>query len=184
MDRTYALDVDFVDAVNGGIQRLTLPGGATLEVRIPPGLENGQTLRLKLKGDPSPNGGPNGDALIEVFVKPHPVFVRDGADILVELPVSLSEAVLGAKVPVPTTTGPVTLSIPPNSANGARLRLRGRGMPARGDRPAGDQYVTLKLVLDPADTALAAWLRERTDAPAFDPRAGGGPGGTERGRGG
>jgi DnaJ-class molecular chaperone len=169
-DRSYSLDVAFIDAANGGTQRLTLPGGSTLEVRIPPGLESGQVLRLKEKGDPGRNGGPPGDALIEVFVRPHSQFTREGDDILVDLPVTLSEAVLGARVPVPTTSGPVTLSIPPNSANGAKLRLRGRGIPAHAGRPAGDQYVTLKLVLDPNDTALATFLRTRTDAPAFDPR--------------
>jgi DnaJ-class molecular chaperone len=169
-DRSYSLDVAFLDAVNGATQRLTLPGGSTLEVRIPAGLESGQVLRLKEKGDPGRNGGLPGDALIEVFVRPHSQFTRDGDNILVDLPVTLSEAVLGARVPVPTTTGPVNLAIPPNSANGAKLRLRGRGIPAHAGRPAGDQYVTLKLVLDPNDTALATYLRTRTDAPSFDPR--------------
>jgi DnaJ-class molecular chaperone len=169
-DRTYTLEVEFLDAVNGATQRLSLPGGATLEVRIPAGLDEGQVLRLRHKGDPGLNGGLAGDALIEVFIRPHPLFARDGTDLTVELPVTLAEAVLGAKVPVPTTTGSVNLSIPPNSANGARLRLRGRGIPARPGRPAGDQYVILKLVLDPQDSGLAAFLRNRTDAPAFNPR--------------
>ena len=170
-DRSYSLEIEFIDAVNGATQRLSLPGGAALEVRIPAGIEDGQTLRLKEKGDPGAAGAPAGDALIEVSIRAHPMFTRDGADILVDLPVSLGELVLGAKVPVPTTTGSVNLSVPPNSANGARLRLRGRGIPARGARPAGDQYVTLRLMLDPNDAGLAAFLRDRTDAPAFDPRA-------------
>jgi DnaJ-class molecular chaperone len=169
-DRTYSLEVDFLDAVNGATQSLTLPDGGTLEVRIPPGLDEGQVLRLRQKGEPGRNGGLPGDALIEVFIRPHPSFVREGTDITVELPVSLAEAVLGAKVPVPTTTGSVNLSIPPNSANGARLRLRGRGIPARPGRAAGDQYVILRLVLDPNDTGLADFLRNRTDAPKFNPR--------------
>jgi DnaJ-class molecular chaperone len=169
-DRSYSLDVEFLDAANGTTQRLTLPGGSTLEVRIPAGLESGQVLRLKEKGDPGRNGGLPGDALIEVFVRPHAQFTRDGDNILVDLPVTLAEAVLGGRVPVPTTTGSVNLSVPPNSANGTKLRLRGRGIPAHAGRPAGDQYVTLKLVLDPNDAGLANFLRTRTDAPSFDPR--------------
>jgi DnaJ-class molecular chaperone len=174
-DRSYSLDIGFVEAVNGGTQRLALPDGNSLDVRIPPGIDQGQVLRLRGKGDAGPNGGPPGDALIEVFIRPHPVFTREGNDSLVELPITLAEAVLGAKVAVPTTTGSVTLSIPPNSANGARLRLRGRGIPARAGpgrspRSAGDQYVRLKLVLDSNDESLAAFLRARTDAPDFDPR--------------
>lgn len=169
-DRAYSLDVSFLDAVNGGTQRLSLPDGSTLDVRIPAGVEHGQVLRLKQKGDPGRNGGLAGDALIELFIRPHPLFRREGRDILVELPVSLAEAVLGARVPVPTTTGPVTLTIPPNAANGARMRLRGRGIPAHGGQPAGDQYVTLKLVLDPQDDGLARFLRDRPDPPVFDPR--------------
>ena len=181
-DRAYSLEVDLLEAVNGATRRLTLPGGPAgqggidVEVRIPPGLEDGQTLRLKEKGDAGRNGAPAGDALIEVAVRPHPIFRRDGPDLLVELPITLAEAVLGGKVAVPTATGSVSLSIPPNSANGAKLRLRGRGVPAAGTRPAGDQYVTLKLVLDPSDAALAVFLRDRPDQPPFDPRAGMGSG--------
>lgn len=171
-DRNYSLDIDLMTAILGGPQRLTLPGGGTLEVRIPPGLENGQVLRLKEKGEPGRNGGLAGDALIEVFVRPHPVFKRDGDDLTLELPVSLTEVVLGAKVPVPTPGGSVTVSVPAGSNNGTRLRLRGRGVPAHGGKPAGDLFVTLKLVLDSKDPGLAKFLRERGDAPEFDPRRG------------
>ncbi len=82
----------------------------------------------------------------------------------------MAEAVLGGKISVPTPTGPVNMTVPPQSSTGTRLRLRGRGIPARGNRPAGDQYVTLKIVLDPADEALATFLREREPRPGFDPR--------------
>ncbi len=171
-DRNYSLDIDLLTAINGGPQRLTLPGGGTLDVRIPPGLEHGQVLRLKEKGEPGRNGAPPGDALIEVFVRPHPVFRREGDDLALDLPVALSEVVLGAKVPVPTPGGSVTLSIPAGSNNGTKLRLRGRGVPAHAGRKAGDLFVTLRLVLDGQDAGLAKFLRERGDAPAFDPRRG------------
>jgi DnaJ-class molecular chaperone len=168
-DRSYSLDVDLLTAVTGGTQRLSLPTGATLDVRIPAGLENGQVLRLKEKGDPGRNGGLAGDALIEVFVRPHPLFRRDGRDLLIDLPVSLAEAVLGTRIAVPTPGGPVTLSIPANSNNGSRLRLRGRGVAAHGGHAAGDLLVTLKLVLDTTDTGLADYLRDHADR-RFDPR--------------
>ena len=168
-DRHYGLVVPFLDAVLGHAQRLSLPDGTSLDVVIPPGLESGQTLRLRGKGGP---GEPPGDALIEVEVATHPVFRREGRDIHLDLPVSLPEAVLGGPVTVPTVSGPVTMTIRPNSDTGTRLRLRGRGVPASGHHPAGDGYVTLRVMLGPADEGLAAFLRDRTDAPAWDPRQG------------
>ena len=130
-DRHYSLTIDFVEAATGGKQRLALSPDEWLDVTIPPGIEEGQILRLKGKGGPGFGGGPAGDALIEVHIAPHPFFRREGDDIHLELPVSLAEAVLGARVPVPTVTGPVTMTIPAGSDTGARLRLRGR---QRGDR--------------------------------------------------
>lgn len=168
-DRRYSLPVSFLDAVRGATQRLTLPDGGSLDVRIPPGLENGQVLRLRGKGDP---GDPPGDALIEVTVGSHPLFRREGRDILLDLPVTVAEVVLGGRVTVPTITGPVTMTVPAGSDTGARLRLRGKGVPAAGGQPGGDAYATLRIVLGPPDEGLATYLRDRTDAPAFDPRAG------------
>ena len=174
-DLSYTLSVAFLDAVTGATRRLALPDGSNLDVQIPAGIDDGQVLRLKGKGgaghgDAPAGDAPPGDALIQVTVEPHRLFRREGRDIHIELPVSLAEAVLGAKVPVATATGAVNLSVPAQSDTGARLRLRGRGVPARGDRPAGDQFVTLRVVLDPADTGLAEFLRGRT-APPFNPRA-------------
>jgi DnaJ-class molecular chaperone len=164
--------VDFVDAVRGATQRLTLPDGRNLEVKVPPGIEDGQTMRLKGQGGAGLNGGPAGDALIEIQVRPHPQFRRDGDDILVEVPVTLAEAVLGAKIPVPTVTGAVTVTVPKHADSGTRLRLRGKGVAAHGGRPAGDAYVTLRLASGPVDAeleaALTAW---RGRHPDFDPRA-------------
>jgi len=161
--------VPFLDAVRGATQRLVLPEGGSLDVRIPPGLDSGQVLRLRGKGGP---GDPPGDALIEVEVGPHPLFRRAGRDIHLDLPVTVSEAVLGGRVTVPTVSGPVTMTIPRGSDTGTKLRLRGRGVPASGGQPAGDAYATLRVVLGPPDEGLAAFLRDRGDAPAWNPRAG------------
>ena len=170
-DRTYRLGVPFLDTVNGATERLTLPDGQVLDVRIPPGLLDGQVLRLRGKGDPGRTGGPDGDALIEVNVFPHPLYRRDGVDLVMDLPVSFREAVLGARVEVPTPRGRVTLAIPPRSDAGARLRLRGRGVAAHGTAAAGDLYVTLQIVAGPPDAALEAFLQGWSGQEAFDPRA-------------
>jgi DnaJ-class molecular chaperone len=171
-DRQYLLTIDFLAAVNGDKKRLDLPGGKNLEVRIPAGLRDGQILRLEGQGGGGLGGGPPGDALIEVHVEPHPWFRRDGDDIHLDLPVTLAEAVLGAKVAVPTADGSVTMSIPANSNSGRTLRLKGKGAPKPGlAGTRGDQYVTLKVVLpDEADEELAAFLREWAPKHGYDPR--------------
>jgi len=168
-DRRYTLAVPFLDAVRGGTQRLSVPDGGSLDVRIPAGLDSGQVLRLRGKGAP---GTPPGDALIEVAVTPHPLFRREGRDIHLDLPVAVQEAVLGGRVTVPTVDGPVSMTVPPGSSTGTRLRLRGRGVAASGSTPAGDAYATLRIMLAPDDAGLADYLRTRTDAPDWDPRAG------------
>ncbi len=168
-DRRYSLAVPFLDAVCGTTQRLSLPEGGSLDVRIPAGLDSGQVLRLRGKGGP---GTPPGDALIEVEVGPHPLFRREGRDIHLDLPVTVAEAVLGGRVTVPTVDGPVSMAVPAGSGTGTRLRLRGRGVPVSGEQPAGDAYAMLRIVLAPDDPGLAAFLRDRTDAPEWDPRAG------------
>jgi DnaJ-class molecular chaperone len=169
-DNAYTLAVSFVDAVAGSQQMLTLPDGRTVDVKIPVGLEDGQTLRLRGQGGEGHNGGPAGDALIEVRVRPHPVFRREGDDILLELPVTLKEAVLGGRITVPTPTGAVTMTVPKRSDTGTVLRLRGRGVPAHDGRPAGDEKVTLKVVLGDVDEALEAFLQTWSPAHKFDPR--------------
>ncbi len=168
-DASYSLAVDFVDAITGAQQRLTLPDGRTLDVRVPPGMEDGQTLRLRGQGGEGMNGAPAGDALITVTVRPHRVFRREGNDVHVELPVTLREAVLGGRVTVPTVTGSVAMTVPRRSDAGTVLRLRGRGVPARGSNPAGDELVTLKIVLPDVDDALEAFLRDWKPAD-IDPR--------------
>jgi len=139
-----------------------------LRVKIPPGISDGKRVRLRGQGGPGVGDGPAGDLYIEFRLVPHPRFSADGRDIHCELPVAPWEAALGAEVAVPTLGGNVKLKIPPNSQSGGRLRLKGRGLP--GD-PPGDQYVTLKVVLPPADTPAARALYERMAAElAFDPR--------------
>jgi DnaJ-class molecular chaperone len=172
VDRQYRLEVDFLDAVNGATRRITLPDGSSLDVVIPPGVRDGQTLRLKGKGEPGAGGGEAGDALIAISVRPHPFFRRDGKDIRLDLPISLVEAVLGGKATVPTRTGPVTVTIPKGSNTGTVLRLKGKGVPGRGDE-RGDEYLTLKLVLpDGSDPELEAFASRWAAGKAHNPRRG------------
>jgi DnaJ-class molecular chaperone len=145
-DVTYGLGIGFVEAARGATRRMTLAGGRTLDVTVPEGIADGQTIRLKGQGQPGTGGAPPGDALIRVEVEPHPVFSRDGAAIRIELPITLPEAVLGAKVEVPTLDGAVSMTVPPGSNTGDTLRLRGKGVRSGGGR-RGDQYVRLKVVL-------------------------------------
>ena len=169
-DRHYSMQVDFLDAINGTTTQITLPDGPALDVRIPPGTRDGQTLRLRGKGEPGFGQGPAGDALIEVHVRPHKVFSRDGDDIRFELPISLSEAVLGGKIRVPTPAGAVTVTLAPNSNTGKTLRLKGKGVPKRNGEP-GDAYATLKVMLpDSADPELAAFVEGWAAGKAHDPR--------------
>ena len=166
-DQRYTLTVGFIDAARGGPQRLDLPTGGIIDVQVPPGTESGVTLRLRGKGNP---GTPPGDALIDITVEPHPVFRRDGRDIHLDLPVTVAEAVLGGRVTVPTIAGPVTMSIPACSDAGARLRLRGRGIPAHGAQPAGDAFATLRIVIGPVDDTLRVFLQDWAPQHGFDPR--------------
>jgi DnaJ-class molecular chaperone len=171
-DKTFSLTVPFLEAALGGSRRMTLPEGRTLDVAIPPGLTDGQVLRLRGQGQAGWNGGAPGDALIEMTVAPHSVFRREGNDIHLDLPVTAAEAVLGAKVAVPTLTGPVTLTVPRHSDTGKSLRLRGRGIPAHGTRAAGDLYVRLTVVTGTPDAALEEALRAWMERHPEDPRAG------------
>lgn len=168
-DVHYRLSLDFLDAINGGKQKITLPDGAALDVTIPPGTRDGQVLRLRGKGQPGLNGGPPGDALIEIEVRPHPVFTLKGDDVHAEVPISLREAVLGGKIGVPTPSGTVTMTVPKWSNAGTVLRLRGKGA-VRSDKTRGDEYVTLKVMLpekpDPElERFVAQWRAARNDAP-------------------
>ena len=166
-DAHYTLTVSFIDAAIGTTRRIGMPDGKTLDVRIPAGVLDGHMLRLKGQGMPGLGDGPPGDALVEIAVAPHPLFHREGDDIVIELPVTVKEAVLGASIEVPTVKGPVRLTIPPGSGTGTRLRLRGRGI------REGHQFVQLHIVQPPGEEPeLAAFLKDWTPRNDFNPRAG------------
>ena len=168
-DVHYRLSIEFLDAVNGATKRLTLPNGETLDVTISSGIQEGQTLRLRGKGAPSLGEGEMGDALVEISVKPHRFFSRHGDNIHLDLPVTLAEAVLGARIKVPTPTGPVTLTVPKGSNTGAVLRLKGKGVPRRGGH--GDELIKLKVMLPTEpNPELEAFLSSWAPGTNYDPR--------------
>ncbi len=156
----YRLAVSFVDAATQAPQRITLADGGTIDLKLPAGVETGTQMRLAGKGQPGPGG--TGDGIVTITVKDHPFFERDGANIRLDLPVTLDEAVKGAKVKVPTVDGPVMLSIPAGSSSGKVMRLKGKGFSQKsGDR--GDQLVRLMVDLPSDNAALAALLGDWTD---------------------
>jgi DnaJ-class molecular chaperone len=151
-DIETTLTLDFVDAARGCEQAVTLERPTTngtrreqLTVHVPPGVDDGGRIRLAGKGSEGEAGGPPGDLLARIKLRPHPFFERDGRDLKIELPISIVEAVLGAEIDVPTLDGSVTLRVPPGTDGGTRLRLRGKGIPAHGGKPAGDYYVTTRV---------------------------------------
>lgn len=171
-DLLYSLPIRFVESVTGASQRITLPDGSTLDVTIPPGILDGQTLRLKGKGAPGHGSGAPGDALIKIEVLPDPRFRLEGVNVIVELPVSLSEAVLGGEVRAPTPAGDVMLAIPKHSSSGTTLRLKGKGAPRR-EGGFGDELVRLKIVLPkPPDPELEAFVAGWEKGRAHNPRQG------------
>ena len=168
-DLHYRLSIEFLDAVNGTTKRLTLPEGGSLDVTIPPGIQEGQILRLRGKGAPSVGEGETGDALVEISVNPHRFFARHGDDIHIDLPVTLAEAVLGARIEAPTPTGSVILTVPKGSNTGTVLRLKGKGVPRRGGH--GDELVKLKVMLpSEPNPELETFLTNWAPGTSYDPR--------------
>lgn len=170
-DEAYRLAVPLAAAVLSATEELTLPDGRVLRVRIPPGVETGQVLRLRGQGGAGRRGGPAGDALIEIDVAPHPLFRREGADLRLDLPVTLREAVLGGPVEVPTLSGRLRVTLPAGCDTGRQIRLRGKGVAAHGTQPAGDLLLTLRVMVGPPDAALVAFLRDWTPDHVDNPRA-------------
>lgn len=169
-DHRYTLEVDFLTAARGGTTRITLPDGRALDVQIPAGTRDGQTIRLRGKGAPGMGEGAPGDALLAVTVADDPDWRRDGDDILTTLPISLDEAVLGARVEAQTLEGPVMLTVPRGASSGQKLRLRGRGLAGAAGKH-GDQYVELRIVMPPKiDDELAAFIERWRQGHAYDPR--------------
>ena len=156
-DVAYRLKVSFTDAVALKPQRITLADGKTIDLKLPNGLEDGTRIRLAGKGAEGPAG--RGDAIVTIDIEPHRFFTRDGTNIRLELPVTLKEAVLGAKVKVPTAEGPVMLTIPKNSSSGTVLRLKGRGFTGK-DGKRGDQLVTIEIDVPANDAALQQFAEQ------------------------
>jgi DnaJ-class molecular chaperone len=151
----YRLRVPFTDAAALKAQRITLADGKTIDLKLPAGVEDGTQMRLSGKGEPGPAG--NGDALVTIMIEPHPFFRRDGDDVRLELPITLDEAIQGAKVKVPTADGAVMLTVAPGSGSGKVLRLKGKGFTRKGGG-RGDQLVTLEIELPEDVSQLAARL--------------------------
>ncbi|KAA5606054.1 J domain-containing protein [Roseospira marina] len=174
-DSRYRLTVSFEDAALGASRTVTLANGKTLKVRVPAACVGGTTLRLRGQGTGSGISGNAGDALVEIVVRPHPVFSASGDDVIAEVPISLREAVLGGKITVPTVDGRVAVTVPEGSNTGATLRLRGKGLPRKDGAldARGDQLVRLRIVLeDPKDERLKAFVRKWTPTQDTDVRAG------------
>ena len=160
-------------AATGGSARVMLPNGKALDVAIPKGVEDGKAMRLRGQGGAGAVGGPAGDALVTIRYAAHPLFKVEGRDLKLELPVTLYEAALGAKVRVPTLDGAVEATIPPHTSSGRSLRLRGKGLPAASDQPQGDLLATIRIILpEGEDAAFAALMREWRDKKPYDPRSG------------
>lgn len=168
-DLRFTLEIDFMTAARGGSTRITLPDGNTLEVKIPEGATDGQTLRLRGKGGPGRGGAGPGDALLTLTVAEDPDWQRDGSDVQTTLPITIDAAVLGGKVEVATIDGPVMVTIPRGASSGQKLRLKGRGIKGSGGQ-RGDQHVVLKIVM-PAkvDDELAAFFEKWRETHAYDP---------------
>ncbi len=170
-DVRYTLEVEFLEAVPGTRKRVTLPEGGVLDLVVPEGVDDGQVLRLKGKGRASPRGGEPGDALVEIKVRTHRDFKRQGDDIVLDLAISIDEAVLGAKIEVPTATGRVALTLPKGTSSGTVFRLRGKGVRNLTTGATGDQLVTVRIVLpETIDEQLSYFMSEWRQKNAYDPR--------------
>jgi DnaJ-class molecular chaperone len=169
-DVRYTLEIDFLEAATGARKRVTMPDGGALDLSIPEGVADGQVLRLKGKGSPGLRGSEPGDALVEVKVRPHPQFRRAGEDISLELPITIDEAVLGAKVEVPTISGRVQLTIPKGTSSGRVFRLKGKGVHNAASNRTGDQLVTVRIVLpDTVDDKLSYFMSEWRQSHRYNP---------------
>ncbi|HEX8215827.1 MAG TPA: J domain-containing protein [Allosphingosinicella sp.] len=167
-DTAYRLAVSFEDAAALQPQRVTLSGGKTVDIKLPKGVDEGTKIRLAGQGHPGPAG--NGDAIVTISIQPHRYFRREGDHIRLDLPVTLDEAVMGAKVKVPTVEGPVMLSVPKGSSSGKVLRLKGRGFTSKtGSR--GDQLVTLMVEIPADDSELARFVEGWSGKGRGNPRA-------------
>lgn len=171
-DVRYKLAVDFLEAVNGCKKRIDLPDGRTIDVLVPAGVEDGQQLRLSGMGGPGIGGGPAGNAIVEIAIRPHPVFRREGTTIKSVLPITLNEALAGAGVRVDTVTGPIDLRVPKGSNSGIVLRLKGKGAPGPKTTQRGDHLIELRIMLpEKPDAELERLVTEWEAQHPYDPRS-------------
>lgn len=169
-DLRYSLEIEFLEAALGAKKRVTLPEGGVLDLAVPEGVTDGQVLRLKGKGAPGIRGGEAGDALVEIRVRPHPRFRRSGDDVLLDMPITIDEAVLGARIEVPTISGRVALTIPKGTSSGRTFRVKEKGIRSSLTKPPGDQLVTVRIVLpDQIDDSLAYFLAEWKKKHPYNP---------------
>lgn len=172
-DEMYRMEIDLADVVRGAEREITLPSGKHLRVKIPPGVTEGMKLRFAGQGGPGFQGGPAGDAYVELSIRTSPLFHRQGNDLEIEIPITLSEAVNGGSIRVPTLDGNVMLNVPSGVSSGTRLRIRGKGIPSRAqDKERGNLYVRVKVVLPPViDEELKKAVAEAEKRHPYDPRA-------------
>ncbi len=170
-DVRYTLEVDFLEAALGARKRVNLPDGTALDLTVPEGVDNGRVLRLKGKGKPGIGSGAAGDAHVEIKVRPHPDYTRDGSNILLQLPIGIDEAILGAKIQVPTISGPVNLVIPKGTSSGRKFRLRGKGIRNTATGTVGDQIITVLIAVpDRIDESLSYFMSEWAQSNSYNPR--------------
>jgi DnaJ-class molecular chaperone len=169
-DVRYTLEIDFLESATGAKKRVTLPEGGVLDLSVPEGVADGQVLRLRGKGTPGARGSESGDALVEIKVRPHPLFKRSGDDIQTDLPITVDEAVLGAKVEVPTVSGRVQLNVPKGTSSGRVFRLKGKGVRNTATGMTGDQLVSIRIVLpDTIDSELSYFMSEWRQKHRYNP---------------
>jgi DnaJ-class molecular chaperone len=171
------LTIPFLTAVRGGETSINLQRSdgtqENLVVKIPPGVDTGSKLRLKGQGEPGPKGGQPGDLTIVITVEPHTYFKREGRNLLVEVPITVAEAILGARIDVPSLEGMKSLTIPPGTSSGQKLRLKGQGVPASGGKPEGDLFVQLRIVVPrTVDDESRRLIQQFAERNKQNPRAG------------
>jgi len=172
-DIGVSVAVPLATIAHGGSIRVALPTGKTLDVAVPAGIEEGKSVRLRGQGHPGPRGGSPGDVIVTIRYAPHPLFKVEGRDLRLDLPITLYEAILGARVRAPTLSGAVEVSIAPGANNGRVLRLRGKGLPGGADQTDGDLLATLRIALpNEPDAELTALMRKMRDQKPYDPRSG------------
>src|ERR1700727_3867686 len=172
-DIGVTIAVPLTTIAQGGTTRVILPTGKSLDVAVPAGIAEGQSIRLRGQGHPARRGGSPGDAIVTIRYVTHPLFKVEGRDLRLDLPITLYEAILGARVRVPTLSSEVEVSIAPGSNGGRVLRLRGKGLPGGADQAAGDLLATLRIVLpNEPDAELTELMQKMRDQKPYQPRSG------------